>query len=423
MTSIRESLSGFNGFVSELQAGVCGWVTRQIEQQLAGEVDAWLHRSSHERRAGVGQRQSGAACGRCGSQQAKDFSRNGHRRRQLVTNYGVLTFWLPRVVCQCGGSVHIPFSLLQPYQRFWDDLLEQVERWAQLGLSLRQMQGEIGDRMQTQVGLRKLNAVVQNVKLPTPIALRSVPPVILLDAIWVTLLKPTETGQRDKAGRQRVTKAGGKVCILVALGLYPQSQRWGILGWTLADSESQAAWEQLLLPLEERGLYRERGVELFIHDGDKGLIAALKLLYPHIPHQRCLFHKLRNLWHAIVPPKHLTGTETLQFKRDLIQQATAIFYAATIDEACQLRDAFGNQWQASQPALVETIHRDWYQSIAFHHVLTRFPDWPRHTLRTTSLLERVNRMLRRLFRAASAFHSTAGLLAVVARVLNPCRLI
>lgn len=42
----------------------------------------------------------------------------------------------------------------------------------------------------------------------------------------------------------------------------------------------------------------------------------------------------------------------------------------------------------------------------------------RRFLRTTSLLERVNRMLRRLFRAAGAFHSAAGLLAAVAKVLN-----
>ncbi len=52
-----------------------------------------------------------------------------------------------------------------------------------------------------------------------------------------------------------------------------------------------------------------------------------------------------------------------------------------------------------------------------------FPNWPRRFLRTISLLERVNRMIRRLFRAAGAFHSLAGLRAAVARVLEPHRLI
>ena len=38
----------------------------------------------------------------------------------------------------------------------------------------------------------------------------------------------------------------------------------------------------------------------------------------------------------------------------------------------------------------------------FFRSLTRFPAWPRHYLRTTSLRERLKRLRRRLFRAAAA---------------------
>ena len=206
------------------------------------------------------------------------------------------------------------------------------------------------------------------------------------------------------------------------MGIYPQNQRWGILGWELADSEDQAAWERLLVPLENRGLYRERGLELLIHDGGKGLIAALNFIYPHIPHQRCLFHKLRNLWHAIQTPEGMLREDKKELKRELIQQVAEVFYASTPEEAYQLRDAFCSQWQDTQPEMVAILKRDWRDSIAFYRVLARFPKWPRRTLRTTSLLERVNRILRRLFRAAGAYHSTSGLLATVARILSPMRL-
>jgi putative transposase len=423
MLSIDNSLEGFNTFIEDVRQGVAQWVTQQIEARLETEVEQWLHRRRHERRARGGRRQGEAECGRCGTRGVRAFSRNGHRRRQLVTQFGVLNFRLPRVVCQCGGSVDLPFSILKPYQRLWDDVLAQIGRWASLGLSLRQMQGEIGEQQHTQVGLRKLNEVVQHARPPLELTLRSVPPVILLDAIWVTLLEPQASRQKDTLGRQRITKQREKVCLLVALGLYPQSGRWGILAWKLADSESQEAWEKLLVPLEMRGLYRERGVELFIHDGGAGLIAALHLMYPHIPHQRCLFHKLRNLWHALRSPVPLTRSEVQLFKQDLIQQTRAIFYASTADEACRLRDAFCYRWQDEQPELVATLYRDWPESIAFFQVLARFPHWPRHFLRTTSLLERVNRMIRRLFRPAGAFHSSSGLLAAVTRVLSPLRLI
>lgn len=423
MISIDKSVASFKSFIEDVRRGISQWVARRMEVQLEAEVEAWLHRRPYVRRERVGHHQTSSQCCRCGTRQVRYFSRNGHRPRQVVTTFGVLTIWLPRVVCECGGSVPLPYSILLPYQRIWDDVLEQTGRWAMLGLSLRQMQTEIGDQLQTQVGLRKLNEVVQHVRQPVELTLSSVPPVILLDAIWVTFLEPDAPSRQDTLGRQRVLKHREKVCLLVALGLYPQSGRWGVLAWALAEGESQDAWERLLTPLEMRGLYRERGVELFIHDGGAGLIAALNLMYPHIPHQRCLFHKLRNLWRTIRPPANLSRDQATVFKRDLLQQAQGIFDAASAEEAVQRRDTFCHQWQVEQPDLVATLCRDWPESIAFFRVLARFPAWPRQYIRTTSLLERVNRMLRRLFRAASAFHSAAGLLAAVARILNPLRLI
>lgn len=423
MISIENSIKSFKTFIAELQVEVAALVTRRIEAQLEADVEGWLHRRYHGRRRQVGQRQGRAQCQRCGSRHARRFSRNGHRHRQLVTQFGVLDFWMPRVICECGGSVTIPFSILSPYQRLWDDVLGQIGQWAELGLSLRQMQNLIGEQGHTQVGLRKLNEVVQDVQHPLDLKLTCVPPVIQLDAIWVTLLEPTGSIRPDRQGRQRATKVRTKVCILVALGLYPQTGRSGILAWNLADSESQDAWEQLLMPLETRGLYRERGVELFIHDGGAGLIATLNVMYPHIPHQRCLFHKLRNLRSAIQPPVHASRTEIRLFKQNLMQQLRAIFYAASPEDAHHLRDTFAQQWQADQPELVATLDRDWADSLAFFRVLARFPTWSPRYLRTTSLLERINRMIRYLFRSAGAFHSVAGLLAAVARVLLPLRLI
>ena len=261
LLKIKDSVQEFNSFLSQLKYEILRMLSHRIEQQLVADVDNWLYRGHHERRQQVGKRQSRASCVACGSRQAEDFSRNGYRERQIVTTYGVLNFALPRVRCQCGGSVQIPFSILQPYQRWWEDVLNQIERWAQLGLSLRQMQGEIGDEMRTQVGLRKLNQVVQSVKTRPAVELTSVPPIMMLDAIWVTLLRDTDELQKDRSGRKRRIKKREKVCVLVALGIYPQNQRWGILDWELADSEDQEAWERLLLRLENRGVYRERGLE------------------------------------------------------------------------------------------------------------------------------------------------------------------
>ena len=139
--------------------------------------------------------------------------------------------------------------------------------------------------------------------------------------------------------------------------------------------------------------------------------------------KRCSFHKLRNLWHSIQVPDDLSKQARIDYKQQLLQPIQAIFYAEDATEAIRLRDAFVCEWAQQHPELVATLQRDWQETIAFFRVLKHFPDWRRTALRTTSLLERVNRMLRRLFRQKGAFHSLSGLLATVARVLNPKRLI
>jgi len=146
-------------------------------------------------------------------------------------------------------------------------------------------------------------------------------------------------------------------------------------------------------------------------------------MYAQVPHQGGLFHKLRNLWQVIRPPSNLSRDDAQAVKRKLLQQARSVFYASTPDEATQRRAACCAQWQADLPEGVATLCRDWPESIAFFRILTRFPQWPCHFLRTTSLLQRVKRMTRPLFRAASAFHSPSALVPAAARVLNPLRLI
>ena len=129
MISIKNSAEQFNSFMSELKGKMKDWVKQEVEARLESEVEQWLHRQPYKRRKCVRGQKTQAQCNRCGARYAGRFSRNGHRSRQLVTCVGVLDVWLPRVVCECGGSVNIPFSIVEPYQRFWTDLLAQIGRW------------------------------------------------------------------------------------------------------------------------------------------------------------------------------------------------------------------------------------------------------------------------------------------------------
>lgn len=115
----------------------------------------------------------------------------------------------------------------------------------------------------------------------------------------------------------------------------------------MAEDESKAAWEGLLTCLENRGVYRERGLELIVHDGGKGLAAALNFLYPTVPHQRCVFHKLRSIWQAIAFSDDLSSDQQRDLKTTLIRQAAAVYYAGSRAAALALVRDFRAQWFAS----------------------------------------------------------------------------
>jgi transposase-like protein len=281
------------------------------------------------------------------------------------------------------------------------------------------MQAERRVLIKTEIGLRTLNARLQAVKVEVIGTLASVPPIVLLDALWVTVLLPSGRCQTDRLGRRRPVKQRRQVPVLLALGVWPRSGQWQVLDWELADQEDQAAWERLLARLEARGLYAERGLRLLVHDGGSGLRAALRLIYPQVPHQRCVFHKLRNLWQAILMDEPLAPRQALAFKTRLIRQAAAIYRAPDEPAARALADRFAADWRAAQPDLVATLQRDFDDTLRFYALLARFPDWRPQSLRTTSLLERLNRTLRRIFRAASAYHSLAGLHRAIAHTLAP----
>jgi transposase-like protein len=316
--------------------------------------------------------------------------------------------------------VQLPLSLLERYQRFFGDVDAQIAQYAAWGMSLRQMQSGLSEMLSSSVGLQRLNKCVQAVRQPIPIPLTRVAPILLLDAIWLTVLRPTGKQRRDRRGRLRMVKRKVKVALLVALGVWP-SGAWHVLEWSLAEGETVEAWEALLVGLEVRGMYAQRGLNLIIHDGNAPLMSVLQQIYPRIPHQRCLFHKLRNLWQAIVVPEDLPKADAKAFKSTLMKMVRAILNAPFEIDAVRLREEFCRQWATTQPKLVATLLRDWHETVAFFRLRLRFPNWSLLRLRTTSLLERVNRMLRRSFRAAGAFHSDSGALAAAARILLPFR--
>ena len=165
----------------------------------------------------------------------------------------------------------------------------------------------------------------------------------------------------------------------------------------------------------------ERGLCLLVGDGSAGLEEARHTVYWDVPFQRCIFHKLRNIWGDIVVPEGVEGKAARAYKRRFIRSAARIWQAPTEKEAQCRQRQFCRKWEARQPMAIATLRRDFEATLIFYRVQVTATlngaVWPAHRLRTISPLEREFRAFRRRFCEATLFHSPSGLEAVVHQLL------
>lgn len=190
---------------------------------------------------------------------------------------------------------------------------------------------------------------------------------------------------------------------MVALGFWQEGERREILDWQIATSEDHKQWTSFLQRLKERGVTPAKGLKAIVRDGGGGLQQALGLVYDStVIDQRCIFHKLKNV--ADQCRTELKGKENKEAKRQLMQEARAVYDAESAEQARERLAIWSLKWCEQAPKTVSTFANDFEATIAYFQLdgLTR--EW----IRSTSLLERVNRQLRRKFSQALTFGSNTG---------------
>jgi hypothetical protein len=392
----------------------------RMNQLLAEAVAVLLGRERYERRGHVPKTVQGGACPHCHRRQSHHFSRHGGRWRTVTTYWGDLRIYWPRARCVCGHCVELNLNgWLAPYQRLGDDVDVLIQRWGGLCLSLRQMARELEHTYIGPLALRTLNTRLHQLKDLTPeLATSHAPPVLLIDGFYITQIRPNGECRTDAKGRRRAVKGRFKRCLLVALGIWPDAGRQEVLAWTLTEGEDFTAWVTFLGQLEAAGINVEHGVELIIHDGSAGLAAALSFLDLGVTLQRCIFHKLRNIARDLMLPEDLEADVRQRKRRSMLREFKAIWQARHYATALRRYLAVCRTYRTSQPKAVATLRRDFRATVAYYRIAQAHPTWSHALLRTTSRLERFNRRLRKRCRAAGAYHSDDGILAMVAQVAD-----
>jgi mutator family transposase len=399
-----------------------------VERALAAEVTELLGREPYARRRSATPERTAGVCSRCQQGWTTRLWRAGSYERTLLTVPAAVQVRVPRVGCICGGTVRVEFALLAPYERSWGDVQAWARELSGLCLSLADTREVVTQVSGRSVARSTLNGWIhQAAELAETVrggALTRVPPVVMLDGVWITLVEPTGEVATDAQGRQRARTRRRKVVLLVAYGVDPASGEHWVLDWERAPAEDEASWGRLLERLRQRGLRTDAGLTLLVHDGSSGLDAALDTVHlgPGLLRQRCVFHVLRNIRDAVRGEPGMDRVAKRARRRAVLEDASQIWTATDRADVQRRRQAFRTTWQDREPEAVATLERSFSATLGYLDALAwareRGDVWQPRFLRATSLLERLNRAIRQKARQAGAFHSDQGLAAAFALIIT-----
>lgn len=177
----------------------------------------------------------------------------------------------------------------------------------------------------------------------------------------------------------RLEKSIEVVPVLVAIGVTQAGNKL-VLSLQSGDKESASSWREFFKDLKLRGLDGSK-VTLGIMDGLPGLETVFREEFPQARTQRCQVHVSRNVL-AKVPKK---------LKDEVASDLRSIFYADTRQKADERFEAFKETWQKLIPSGVECLEHSVNACLTFFS----FPEDEWISLRTTNIIERLNKEFKR----------------------------
>jgi putative transposase len=165
----------------------------------------------------------------------------------------------------------------------------------------------------------------------------------------------------------------------------------------VADTESEATYQELFRSLKRRGL---SGVELVVSDDHEGLKAAIARHFQGASHQRCQVHYARNL----------LGMVGAARRKELGADLRAIFAAPGRKQALTSASSVAEKWRKKGNEKV-ACHIEEHLEECLSCLV--FPESHRRRIRTTNGLERLNQEIKRRTRVVRIFPNKESCLRLV----------
>lgn len=309
--------------------------------------------------------------------------RNGHRERRWDTRVGTVNLAVPKVR---KGS-YLP-SFLEPRRRAEQALVSVIQEAYVHGVSTRKVEDLVqamGIENLSKSEVSRLCATLdEQVEAFRNRPLTRAYPYLWLDA---THLKVRE---------------GGRVvsnAVVVAYALNDDGQR-EVIGVDVGSSENGAFWLEFIRGLVARGLH---GVQLAISDAHQGLKKAIEVALEGASWQRCTVHFMRNVQARL--SKSAYGMVSTVVRTIFAQPDRAAADATLELVARTLQDKHPE---------VSRMLWDAKEDLLAHYA---FPESHRSKIRSTNLLERLNREIARRADVVGIFPNRAALLRLIGMVL------
>ena len=203
--------------------------------------------------------------------------------------------------------------------------------------------------------------------------------------------------------RYEHVRRGGTVvdmALLVAIGITPDGHRT-VLGVSVSDSEAEVHWREFFKSLLARGLC---GVRYIVSDAHEGLKAARQACFAGVPWQRCQFHVMQNALRYIPSDAMQEG---------VVADLRDIFDAPDRVEADRRLSRAVKKYADAASKLADWMETNIPESLTVFCLPARH----RVRMRTSNMLERLNRELKRRNRVVSIFPNEASLLRLASAVL------
>ncbi len=203
--------------------------------------------------------------------------------------------------------------------------------------------------------------------------------------------------------RYEKIRHGGSVvpcAVLVAIGVTTEGAR-SILGVSVSLSEAEVHWREFLASLQDRGLH---GVRYIVSDDHAGLKQARAARFAGTAWQRCQFHLAQNAMQYV---------PTIAMRKEVARDLRSVLDAGDRSEADRQLDRIVKKYADAAPRLAAWLEENVPEALT----VLSLPPAHRRKLRTTNMLERINKEIKRRTRVATLFPNEQSALRLVTAVL------